>query len=102
MLYVTTRDELTTYTSERAMRERRAPDGGLYIPYRVPRLSAEDLSALRQMEFFDRVLMIARRFLRLSDRLLDRAVRAVRLYDLGNRITVCQTFRGEDGLWIRA
>lgn len=46
MLYVTTRSNVEVSTALRAMRENRAPDGGLYLPARIPALTAEEVRAL--------------------------------------------------------
>ena len=92
---MTTRDDRNTYTSERALLERRAPDGGFYIPYRIPELSREELSSLRRMAPNERVRFVAGRFLRLPDRLFDPDITFVRSSPLGNRITVCDLFPGD-------
>lgn len=36
MLYATTRSKVATYTAQRALKEERAPDGGFYVPTRIP------------------------------------------------------------------
>lgn len=46
MLYATTRSKVETYTAQRALKEDRAPDGGLYIPAQLPSFSKEELAAL--------------------------------------------------------
>lgn len=46
MLYVTTRNGLDAYTSHRALTEPIAPDGGNFIPFRLPRYTQDTLSAL--------------------------------------------------------
>ena len=46
MLYVTTRDNRETYTANRALTESRAPDGGFYVPYRMPEFSREEIQSL--------------------------------------------------------
>lgn len=46
MLYATTRSKVATYTSQRALKEERAPDGGLYVPTQLPVFSQDALSAL--------------------------------------------------------
>lgn len=39
MLYTTTRNNLDTFTAQRALREDRGEDGGLYVPFQRPALS---------------------------------------------------------------
>ncbi len=51
MLYVTTRNNRDAYTAQRALRENRGPDGGLYVPFREPSFSKEDITALGDKSF---------------------------------------------------
>ena len=47
MLYVTTRNNRDAYTAQRVLRENRGPDGGLYVPFREPVFSREEIDALK-------------------------------------------------------
>ncbi len=49
MLYVTTRNSRDAYTAQRALREDRGPDGGLYLPFREPVFSPSRLRELFHM-----------------------------------------------------
>ena len=49
MLYVTTRNNRDAYTAQRVLRENRGPDGGLYVPFREPVFSREEIDELRRM-----------------------------------------------------
>lgn len=51
MLYITTRDNRDAYTAQRALRENRSPDGGLYLPFRTPSFSQAELDALGEKPF---------------------------------------------------
>lgn len=51
MLYVTTRNNRDAYTAQRALRENRGPDGGLYLPFRTPKFSPADIDALAEKPF---------------------------------------------------
>lgn len=51
MLYVTTRGTVDAYTAQRVLRDRRGPDGGLYVPFRLPSFSQEEILALGQKNF---------------------------------------------------
>lgn len=51
MLYVTTRDKRETYTAQRALLEKRGPDGGFYVPLHLPRFSEAEIQALKQKSF---------------------------------------------------
>ena len=46
MLYITTRSQNDAYTTNKALRENCAPDGGRYVPFRLPFYSVEELNKL--------------------------------------------------------
>lgn len=62
MLYVTTRNKFDTYTVHKANQSDRGPDGGLFLPFRMPALSKEDLRALTEQPFCQRVANILNLF----------------------------------------
>lgn len=62
MLYVTTRSKFDTYTVHKANQSDRGPDGGLYLPFRMPSLCKEDLLALAEQTFSQRVANILNLF----------------------------------------
>ena len=43
MLYATTRSKTDTYTAHRALMEDKAPDGGFFIPFRMPMVQSDKL-----------------------------------------------------------
>jgi len=51
VLYVTTRNNRETYTSHRALTEERAPDGGFYVPMRLPEFANNQIDALKNRSF---------------------------------------------------
>lgn len=51
MLYVTTRSNQDAYTAQRILRENRASDGGMYLPFRAPSFSKEDIQKLGEKSF---------------------------------------------------
>lgn len=51
MLYVTTRNNRDAYTAQRALRENRGPDGGLYVPFREPKFPPEEIQSLAEKSF---------------------------------------------------
>ena len=53
MLYVSTRNQTDTFTAYRALNERAAPDGGMYIPFRLPKFTQEELNTLRSQNCCD-------------------------------------------------
>lgn len=94
MLYVTTRNDQEVYTAQRALRESRGPDGGLYVPFRDPVLSEEDILSLREKSF-NRCVADTLNLLfqtRLTSWDVDFAIGryAVRLQMLGKRLIVSE------------
>ncbi|MBQ3251833.1 MAG: hypothetical protein IJB02_01135 [Oscillospiraceae bacterium] len=55
MLYMTTRDDHDAFTSHKALLENSAPDGGLYIPYKLPMFSKEQISSFINLSFAETV-----------------------------------------------
>lgn len=51
MLYVTTRSNRDAFTAQRALCEIRAADGGLYVPFRDPQFTSEEIDALKGKSF---------------------------------------------------
>ena len=46
MLYITTRDKYDASTTPKSLRGDRGPDGGLYLPFRMPAFTADELESL--------------------------------------------------------
>ena len=51
MLYVTTRSDKEAYTAHHALTENRAPDGGFYVPMKMPRFDGAQLESLAKRPF---------------------------------------------------
>lgn len=51
MLYVTTRIGDDVFTASRALAENRGPDGGFYVPMRLPRLDHSQIAELKEKTF---------------------------------------------------
>lgn len=51
MLYVTTRDNKDAYTAPRTLASDCGPDGGRYLPFRMPRFSGEEIASLKDKSF---------------------------------------------------
>lgn len=62
MLYVTTREKYDAFTTARTLADSRGPEGGLYLPYRMPRFSAEELQQLKERSFGQNVALVLNRF----------------------------------------
>ena len=94
MLYVTTRNDRDMHTAQRVLRESRGPDGGLYVPSRLPSIPAADLAALPEKSFNRTVADILNLLFQteLTSWDVDFAIGryAVRLERLGNRVIVAE------------
>ncbi len=62
MLYTSTRNNAATYTARRALKEERTPDGGLYLPARLPVFLPGELDTLLNQAPEDIVAQILNRF----------------------------------------
>ena len=51
MLYVTTRSREDSYTADRTLSEDRAPDGGFFVPMKLPRFDRAEIRALGEKSF---------------------------------------------------
>lgn len=62
MLYVTTRNNLDSFTAQHALKELRSPDDGLLMPIHVPKLTESDLMKLSEMSGNQRIAEILNMF----------------------------------------
>ena len=51
MLYITTRDNKDTFTAHRALTEAYAPDGGGFVPFRLPTYAPDEIATLKEKNF---------------------------------------------------
>lgn len=62
MLYISTRNINDSYTAYRALHEEFAPDGGLYVPFRIPVITAEELIKIKSQAVSDTIAMVLNLF----------------------------------------
>lgn len=62
MLYVTTRNQIDTYTVYHALHEDRSPDGGMFVPFRLPVFTAQELDTLAVESWGQRIAGIMNLF----------------------------------------
>lgn len=62
MLYISTRDKTGSFTAYRVLHEDRAPDGGLFVPFRIPSFTKADIHALKDNGFGQTVAQILNLF----------------------------------------
>lgn len=96
MLYVTTRNNRDAFTAQRALTENRGPDGGLYLPFREPSFSPEELAELLEQPFNQCVAQVLNLLFRKGLTAWDVDFAAgknpVRLKELGQRIFVAEAW----------
>ena len=104
MLYVTTRDKSDAYTTPHAFRADRAPDGGFYLPFRMPCFSQQELEDWKGKSFAQTVADILNLFF--SCRLTSWDVEfsagryPVKLPSLQQRICIGELWHNQSGDYI--
>ncbi len=100
MLYATTRNHADPCTVHRVLTRKRGDDGGLFIPFRLPHFTQEEILALSSQGFNSNVSQILNLFLgsRLSGYDIDLAIgrRCVRLKQLSQKILVGECWHNTD------
>ena len=94
MLYASTRDDRDAFTSARTLGADFAPDGGLYVPFRLPIFSPQEIRELLELSFGDVVANILNQFFscRFSSWDVDFAVgkQPVKLYQMNHRLILAE------------
>ena len=62
MLYISTRNINDSYTAYRALHETFAPDGGMYLPFRVPVISTQEWAEMKSWSADDTIAYILNLF----------------------------------------
>ena len=100
MLYVTTRNKHDTYTVHYANQSDRGPDGGLYLPFRLPVIERSSLLAMKDLTFGQRVAQMLNLFF--STRLtgwdvdLCAGKNPVKLVSMRQRIMVAEAWHNHE------
>lgn len=105
MLYVTTRNNQDAFTAQRALRENRGPDGGFYLPLRMPKFPPEELETLMMKPFNQRVAEVLNLLFgtKLSGWDVDFSVGRypVRLAELRHRIIIAENWHNPEWCYAR-
>lgn len=100
MLYITTRDNKDAYTSYRTLGENRGPDGGLFLPFRIPKLDRDVIRALEKKGFSQTVADILNLFFnaRLDGWDVDFCIGRypTKMVPMSHRITVAEVWHNPD------
>lgn len=101
MLYVTTREDRDAYTGYRALHESRSGDGGLFLPFRMPSVSAEALDTLLRKPFHQTIGEVLNLFfpVKLTGVDVEFAMgrRSVQLEGLGRRAFLVEAWHNPEG-----
>ncbi len=98
MLYLTTRDRFDTYTAFHAIKHDAAPNGGLFVPFKMPKI---DFKELADQSFGDCVALVLNHLF--STRLTGKQVEfsigrnPVRIKPAHQRTVIAELFRNLDG-----
>lgn len=101
MLYVTTREKNDAYTANRTIISNFGPDGGVYLPFRMPSFTKEQLSVMADNSFGQNVADMLNLFFSsgLTAWDVDSAIgkNPVKLVSVGNKIQCSQLWQNLDG-----
>lgn len=101
MLYATTRDNDAIYTAQQALTEERAPDGGIYMPEKLPAYSREELCALLDQPETEIIARVLNLFFdgQLGQRELEFEVgrRIIGMARISHRIVIGELWRNPEG-----
>lgn len=103
MLYVTTRNEHDAYTAHRAVHEPLGPDGGAFLPFRMPVLTPDEVAGLQERSFGQCVADMLNRFFSCGltgwdvDFMTGR--HAAKLTPVTNRVTVAELWHNTQGAY---
>lgn len=100
MLYVTTRGKYDTYTEHFANQSDRGPDGGLYLPFRMPEVTHETLLSLKDQTFGQRVAYVMNHFFSCQitgwDVELCAGKNPVKMLAMPNRVVLTECWHNHD------
>lgn len=94
MLYITTKTDKDAFTAYKALHNNTASDGGMYVPFRFPVYSTEDIYGLKEKSFNQIVADILNSFFscRLTGWDVDFCIgrNSYRIADAGNKVVVAE------------
>lgn len=101
MLYTSTRGDKDAFTAPRTLLSDISPDGGLFVPFRLPVFSQEEIRAFGQLSFGESVAKILNTFFscRLTGWDVDFAVgrEPVKLFQMNHRLIVSELWHNAGG-----
>lgn len=100
MLYVSTRNKTDSFTAYRALHEQRTPDGGLFVPFRLPVFTKDEIRSFQNKSFGECVAQILNLFFSAGltgwdvEFLIGR--RPIRISTMPHRLIVCELWHNVD------
>ena len=103
MLYISTRDKTASYTAYRTLHEDTAPDGGMYLPFKWPEFTEDQLRALPNRAFGENVACVLNAFfgLLLTGRDIDLCIgrNPLQSRKIGHRLAVYEMWHNPQGAY---
>lgn len=100
MLYITTRDNKDAYTAYRTLGEDRGADGGLFAPFQMPKISKEEIGALKDKSFGQTVADVLNLFFsaRMDGWDVDFCIGRypAKMVSMSHRITIAEAWHNPD------
>lgn len=101
MLYVTTREKFDAFTAARTLAGDYGPNGGLYLPYKLPLLTEDEISGMKEQSFGQNVAAILNRFFgcRLTGWDVEFSIGRypVKVVAMGQKVMVAECWRNLEG-----
>ena len=102
MLYLTTRDKFDTFTASHAMKFDTAPNGGYFVPFKMPQL---EMQALSELSFGDVVSQVLNQLFgtAFSGKELEFSIgrNPIRIKNAQPRTLIAELFRNLDGSYAK-
>ena len=102
MLYLTTRDKFDTFTASHAMKQDTAPNGGYFVPFKMPKIDVQTLSG---MSFGECVALVLNQFFGTSftGKEVEFSIgrNPIRIKTAQQRTAIAELFRNLDGSYAK-
>lgn len=102
MLYLTTRDRFDTFTAFHAIKHDTAPNGGLFVPFKLPKVNMKELA---EQSFGDCVASVLNQLFstRLTGKQIEFCIgrNPIRLKNAHQRTVIAELFRNLDGSYAK-
>lgn len=102
MLYLTTRDRFDTFTAFHAIKQDTAPNGGLFVPFKMPQINMQELA---DQSFGDCVALVLNHFFatRLTGKQIEFCIgrNPIRISNAHQRTVIAELYRNLDGSYAK-